>query len=389
MRKPLHITFSGKRNYLLLLAATTLCLFVPAQFLYFRTTSVLKDNARMRALSIATTVATFLEDDIEVYRAIADASDLEKNPRLYADYQRYNGLLRTIKEQSGAQFVYTEAFVDDTTIRYILDAEMPDSELFSPFGSLDEMDETEQIAYTTRTAAGSRNLISSDWGVFLSAFAPIIDARDDSLAGLVGVDYSAETLLLQSRKLLYLHIITFSVLSLLLAFSLYVVIQLISIRAYTDELTGLGNRRAMNKTMVRLEREARRRGKAFVLLTLDVDAFKPINDEHGHPVGDKVLVRIAETLLQHSDWEEGCFRSGGDEFAMLLPCGDLEQAQQISRQIKADVQAVFLPELKGQALSVSIGTAMWQEGDSLETLVKRSDASLYKMKKHQTTRKKG
>lgn len=343
----------------------------------------------MRALSIATTVATFLEDDIEVYRAIADASDLEKNPRLYADYQRYNGLLRTIKEQSGAQFVYTEAFVDDATIRYILDAEMPDSELFSPFGSLDEMDETEQIAYTTRTAAGSRNLISSDWGVFLSAFAPIIDARDDSLAGLVGVDYSAETLLLQSRKLLYLHIITFSVLSLLLAFSLYVVIQLISIRAYTDELTGLGNRRAMNKTMGRLEREARRRGKAFVLLTLDVDAFKPINDEHGHPVGDKVLVRIAETLLQHSDWEEGCFRSGGDEFAMLLPCGDLEQAQQISRQIKADVQAVFLPELKGQALSVSIGTAMWQEGDSLETLVKRSDASLYKMKKHQTTRKKG
>lgn len=343
----------------------------------------------MRALSIATTVATFLEDDIEVYRAIADASDLEKNPRLYADYQRYNGLLRTIKEQSGAQFVYTEAFVDDTTIRYILDAEMPDSELFSPFGSLDEMDETEQIAYTTRTAAGSRDLISSDWGVFLSAFAPIIDARDDSLAGLVGVDYSAETLLLQSHKLLYLHIITFSVLSLLLAFSLYVVIQLISVRAYTDELTGLGNRRAMNKTMVRLEREARRRGKAFVLLTLDVDAFKPINDEHGHPVGDKVLVRIAETLLQHSDWEEGCFRSGGDEFAMLLPCGDLEQAQQISRQIKADVQAVFLPELKGQALSVSIGTAMWQEGDSLETLVKRSDASLYEMKKHQTTRKKG
>jgi hypothetical protein len=158
-------------------------------------------------------------DDIEVYRAIADASDLEKNPRLYADYQRYNGLLRTIKEQSGAQFVYTEAFVDDATIRYILDAEMPDSELFSPFGSLDEMDETEQNAYATRTAAGSKDLISSDWGVFLSAFAPIIDARDDSLAGLVGVDYSAEALLLQSRRLLYLHIITFSVLSLLLAFS--------------------------------------------------------------------------------------------------------------------------------------------------------------------------
>ena len=115
MRKSLHITFSGKRKYLLLLAGTTFCLFVPAQFLYFRTTSVLKDNARMRALSIATTVATFLEDDIETYRAIANASELEKNPQLFADYQRYNGLLRTIKEQSGAHFVYTEAFVDDTT----------------------------------------------------------------------------------------------------------------------------------------------------------------------------------------------------------------------------------------------------------------------------------
>lgn len=389
MRKSLRTAFGEKRKFILLLAATTLCILIPARFLYLRTSGVLRDNARMRALSIATTVATFLEDDIAAYRIIADAQTLDERSQALADYLRYNALLRTIKEQSGAHFVYTEARVDDSTIRYILDAELPDSKQFSPFGSLDSMDETEQSVYATAVAAGSTDVISSDWGVFLSAFAPIIDHRDGTLAGLVGVDYSAKTLLIQSQQLLYLHIITFSLLSLLLAFALLVIIRLVSIRTYTDELTGLGNRRALNKALFRLEREARRHRKPFVLLTLDVDTFKLINDEHGHPIGDKVLRRVAEALQLHSMWEDGCFRSGGDEFAMLLPCGDLEQAQQISRQIESDIQAVFLPELKGQALSVSIGTAMWQEGDSLETLVKRSDASLYEMKKHQTTRKKG
>ncbi len=389
MRKSLRIGFGEKRTFLLLLAATILCVLIPAQFLYQRTTNVLKDNARLRALSIATTVATFLENDIESYRAISDAPTLSEDSQAYADYLRYNALLRTIKEQNGADYIYTEALVDGKIIRYVLDAELPDSENFSPFGSLDTMDETEQNVYTTRMATGSTELLLSDWGVYLSAFAPIVDHRDGSLTGLVGVDYSAATLLKQSQWLLQLHIITFSLLSLLLSFSLYVVIQLISVHAYTDELTGLGNRRAMNKALARLEREARKHHKAFVLLTLDVDTFKLVNDEHGHPVGDKVLKRIAETLLQHSEGDDGCFRSGGDEFVMVMPSSNLENARQISNLIKTDVQAVFLPELKGQALSVSIGLAVWEEGDTLEDVIWRSDASLYEMKKQQATRKKG
>lgn len=389
MRKSLRTAFGEKRKFILLLAATTLCILIPARFLYLRTSGVLRDNARMRALSIATTVATFLEDDIAAYRIIADAQTLDERSQALADYLRYNALLRTIKEQSGAHFVYTEARVDDSTIRYILDAELPDSKQFSPFGSLDSMDETEQSVYATAVAAGSTDVISSDWGVFLSAFAPIIDHRDGTLAGLVGVDYSAKTLLIQSQQLLYLHIITFSLLSLLLAFALLVIIRLVSIRTYTDELTGLGNRRALNKALFRLEREARRHRKPFVLLTLDVDTFKLINDEHGHPIGDKVLRRVAEALQLHSMWEDGCFRSGGDEFAMLLPSDDLGKVEQTCKQIQAEIQAVFLPELKGKALSVSIGIAVWQEGDTLEAVVRRSDASLYEMKKHQATRKKG
>lgn len=284
--------------------------------------------------------------------------------------------------------MYTEALVDASTIRYVLDAELPDSENFSAFNSLDEMDDTESGAYAGRQIATS-NLLVSEWGTLLSAFAPIIDGRDNSLAGLVGVDYSADTLLAQSRALLWLHIVTFSLLSLLLSFSLFVIMEAIGIHAYTDELTGLGNRRALNRALARVEKEARKNQKTFVLLTLDVDAFKQINDEYGHPVGDKVLIRIADTLLQHSIWENGCFRSGGDEYAVLLPESNLEQAEPIRDMIQADVQAIFLPELKGQTLSVSIGLAQWHETESLEDLAKRSDASLYEMKKNQAARKKG
>lgn len=389
MKKALLTSIIEKRKlFLVLLAATSFCIFIPAQIIYRQTTGVLEDNARSRALSIATTIATFLEDDIEAYRNLSESSTLLDNSKEFADYLRFNSLLRTIKEESGADFVYTEALVDESTIRFVLDAEHPESEDFSPFNSLDEMDDTERSAYIGGQIATS-DLLVSDWGTLLSAFAPIIDHRDNSLAGLVGVDYSADTLLGQSRTLLWLHIVTFSLLSLLLSFALFVIMEAIGIHAYTDELTGLGNRRALNKALAHLEKEARIHHKAFVLLTLDVDAFKQINDEHGHPVGDKVLMRIAETLLQHSIWENGCFRSGGDEFAVLLPASNLQQAELIRNYIKADVQAIFLPELKGQTLSVSIGLAQWQETESLEDLAKRSDASLYEMKKNQAARKKG
>lgn len=389
MKKALLTSLIEKRKlFLLLLLATSLCIFIPAQIIYRQTTGVLEDNARSRALSIATTIATFLEDDIEAYRNLSESSTLLDNSQEHADYLRFNRLLRTIKEESGADFVYTEALVDASTIRYVLDAELPDSENFSAFNSLDEMDDTESGAYAGRQIATS-NLLVSEWGTLLSAFAPIIDGRDNSLVGLVGVDYSADTLLAQSRALLWLHIVTFSLLSLLLSFSLFVIMEAIGIHAYTDELTGLGNRRALNRALARVEKEARKNQKTFVLLTLDVDAFKQINDEYGHPVGDKVLIRIADTLLQHSIWENGCFRSGGDEYVVLLPESNLEQAEPIRDMIQADVQAIFLPELKGQTLSVSIGLAQWHETESLEDLAKRSDASLYEMKKNQAARKKG
>ncbi len=389
MRKSQLIGFREKRSYFLLLAATTLCIFIPSQILYQRTTNVLKENVRTRALSIAATIATFLEDDITTYRTIVEASDIDSDAQINADYQRYNALLRTIKEQSGAEFVYTETRVDENTIRYVLDAGPSDSEFSSPFGSLDSMDETEKRTYATRMAVASTDLVASDWGTLFSAFAPIIDKRDGSLAGLVGVDYSAAILLQQSRRLLYIHISTFSMLSLLLSFALFVVIQMISTHAYTDELTSLGNRRALSKALIRLERDARSYQRPFSLITLDVDTFKLINDEHGHPIGDKVLKRIADTLVQYSVWEDGCFRSGGDEFALLLPSTDLQTAEQIKHRIKADIQAIFLPELKGASLSVSIGIAMWHDGDSLQELIKRSDESLYTMKKDRSTRKKG
>lgn len=389
MKKPSHPSFVNTRKlFLLLLAATSLCLFIPAQILYRQTTGVLQDNARSKALSVASTIATFLEDDIDSYRKLSESPSLKDTTQALADYHRLNALLRTIKEQSGADFVYTEAYVDEKTIRYVLDAELKDSEGFSPFGSLDDMDETEKQAYMTSQPATS-GLISSDWGTFLSAFSPVIDQKNGSLVGLVGVDYSASTLLAQSRALLWLHIATFSLLALLLSFALSVVIGAIGIRAYTDELTGLGNRRALNKILARLEKEAKRHHTTFTLLAVDVDTFKHINDEHGHHIGDKALIRIAEVLKQHSAWDLGCFRSGGDEFAMLLPSCNLEKAEHLKSLVISDVQAIFLPELKGKALSVSIGLAEWLQGESTMDMVKRSDESLYEMKKLQAQRRKG
>lgn len=80
MKKSLLTSLIEKRKlFLLLLLATSLCIFIPAQIIYRQTTGVLEDNARSRALSIATTIATFLEDDIEAYRNLSESSTLLDN----------------------------------------------------------------------------------------------------------------------------------------------------------------------------------------------------------------------------------------------------------------------------------------------------------------------
>jgi diguanylate cyclase (GGDEF)-like protein/PAS domain S-box-containing protein len=151
--------------------------------------------------------------------------------------------------------------------------------------------------------------------------------------------------------------------------------------ALTDELTGLPNRRLFDAALTgRLENLARY-GWQFGLLIVDVDHFKAVNDEHGHAVGDQVLVTVAETLRGAVRLGDVLARWGGDEFAILVeaPTGTdlLDTAQRLkSLTAQSDVRQ------GGTRLSVavSVGGTLASLNDTAETLFARADNALYAAK---------
>ncbi|MEY8879624.1 MAG: diguanylate cyclase [Leptothrix sp. (in: b-proteobacteria)] len=131
--------------------------------------------------------------------------------------------------------------------------------------------------------------------------------------------------------------------------------------ACTDPLTGLANRRSLDESLAMECARARRRGPALAVLMIDIDHFKAYNDSLGHPAGDAALVQVSHAIqacLKRSG--DVAARFGGEEFCVVLPETDAEQAGHVARQISAAVRALGLPHPAssvGQHVSVSIGVA--------------------------------
>jgi diguanylate cyclase (GGDEF)-like protein/putative nucleotidyltransferase with HDIG domain len=147
--------------------------------------------------------------------------------------------------------------------------------------------------------------------------------------------------------------------------------------ALTDPLTGLGNHRHFHERLQRELAQADEHGGMVSLCFLDIDDFKRINDQFGHPAGDRILSQVASRLRQGGE----SFRLGGDEFAVLLPNMDEQQSLHTARSI---VQRVAETELgKTGAVTVSAGVATFpQHGRERDSLIRLADGALYWAKEH-------
>jgi len=157
----------------------------------------------------------------------------------------------------------------------------------------------------------------------------------------------------------------------------------LEIMASTDPLTQLLNRRAFQEVMDRVYAYAKRTGKPFSLILLDLDRFKMLNDNYGHDIGDKMLFGISvvsKQILRTSDW---LCRWGGEEFLAVLPDTDEMGALKISERIREAIEN-FSIQLNTQKIktSVSIGIASYpRDGDTPDFLIRAADAALYEAKK--------
>ncbi len=148
-----------------------------------------------------------------------------------------------------------------------------------------------------------------------------------------------------------------------------------------DELTGLGNRRALDMKLADMVASARTTSAPLVVVLLDLDHFKQINDRFGHTVGDRVLVQVARLLGEHTRSSDVVVRSGGEEFVLVMPGTSAPDAFDICERLRQRVSdypwATIASELR---VAVSAGIASAPDYDA-GTLVERADLAMYRAKR--------
>lgn len=149
--------------------------------------------------------------------------------------------------------------------------------------------------------------------------------------------------------------------------------------ASKDALTGLYNRHKFTEIFATAFLTMQSRQNDMSLIMLDIDHFKSINDEYGHNKGDEVLTEMAKTILNHQRQVDVVCRWGGEEFLVLLPSANLEQARNIAEQLRKRIKELEL--LEDRPVTASFGVAPVLENDSLEDVVGRADTALYEAKR--------
>jgi diguanylate cyclase (GGDEF)-like protein/putative nucleotidyltransferase with HDIG domain len=153
-----------------------------------------------------------------------------------------------------------------------------------------------------------------------------------------------------------------------------------TIRANTDELTGLYNHRHFHERLEQEIARGSRFGSTFSLVLMDIDLFKSYNDIYGHLAGDQVLRKVGHYIGSSVRSIDLAFRYGGEEFAVILPEARLDDAFKVAERIRKTIEAKT--SQRSMPITISAGVANWPtDGVMKEELVGRADAALYRAKK--------
>jgi diguanylate cyclase (GGDEF)-like protein/putative nucleotidyltransferase with HDIG domain len=153
-------------------------------------------------------------------------------------------------------------------------------------------------------------------------------------------------------------------------------------QAETEPLTGLGNRRRLQRVLEHGLGRAERFGEHLAVLLLDLDRFKPVNDELGHEKGDEVMVACARAMQQCARRYDELIRLGGDEFVIVAPVPDVLDALRLADNVREEIALRCNAILPGEwGLTATIGVAIYPDaGDNPESLLRAADVALYRAK---------
>ncbi len=161
----------------------------------------------------------------------------------------------------------------------------------------------------------------------------------------------------------------------------YEELRKLQFNAATDPLTSLYNRRFFDDYFEKELNRSSRYNHKLALVMLDLHRFKDVNDKFGHQQGDALLQMAAATFRKSLRTSDYAFRIGGDEFALLLPQSDTEQAATLSRRLRATYASSIEPMNLGIPLALDYGLAVYpDDGELQEALIRVADERLYQLK---------
>jgi diguanylate cyclase (GGDEF)-like protein/PAS domain S-box-containing protein len=151
-------------------------------------------------------------------------------------------------------------------------------------------------------------------------------------------------------------------------------------QAMSDVLTGLPNRRAFEMEAARVVARAKRSGAAITVGIADIDHFKKVNDQYGHPVGDEVLNAVSAVLAQSGRASDFVARIGGEEFGMLFPDARPETALAVAERMRRAVEAFPIITSSGIELRITISIGLASHAGTLSEALSQADKALYEAK---------
>ena len=151
----------------------------------------------------------------------------------------------------------------------------------------------------------------------------------------------------------------------------------------TDGLTQIFNRRKISEKLNEEYQRAKRYNEIFSVILADIDWFKSVNDNFGHPVGDKVLYEIAQHIRNSLRITEYVGRWGGEEFFIVLANTNAVDAYILSERIRLNIAGTVF--LENSRITCSLGITEYIQNDSLEDIISRADIALYRAKRNRNS----
>ncbi|MDA3932610.1 MAG: sensor domain-containing diguanylate cyclase [Tenericutes bacterium] len=145
-----------------------------------------------------------------------------------------------------------------------------------------------------------------------------------------------------------------------------------------DSLTNVYNRRTMYIKLEKLLENNKKQNELFSLIMFDIDHFKEVNDQYGHLVGDDVLKKLTEVIIDDKRSEDIVCRYGGEEFFLLLPNTNSESAINVAKRLRKMVKKMDVPKVGH--ITVSMGVVTYQKDETIDEVIKRADDLMYEAK---------